>query len=441
MPHTQNKFSNINWLLWPFFALIFAAILSACAAGPKIKKTDSNKAEVAPQTLPANLSAAPVASITQRLDIKLNVQFDWWKLLRSPQLNTLIEQAFAANPTVEGAQNTLLAAQRSDIIRRGYFDAAIGVSDAGSGQGKLVFVRTPSDLSPSKFIGDAYYNFHTQQLAVGYIPELLRTAGPVGPSKVEAERRQLQMEATYRTLADNLIACALQEASLRAQMVTARKIVAIRLSLLAIARKRLTAGLVMRGEVEAQQLSAERSEQALLIIKGEFEQIHELLRLFIGIPRDANLPENFELTALRLSEELPLELPARLVEQRPDVRAAQLEMLPETAKYQSTVSAALRNEEDTLRAIYNESIELKAAGASEQDNLAALDFSRNQYAAGKADYRDVLAAEQNAQLAVLRLAQARATYLGNAIALYHALGGAWWNDTVSLEIAGELKRR
>lgn len=433
-----DNFLIVKRLLWPLPALALAVLLSGCAGRAPTKPSDSNKGTAAPQNTPV----IPPVSIAQRLDTKLNIQFDWWKLLQSPQLNMLIEQAFNAHPSVDSAQSILLKLQQSDIARLGFFHSAITVNDALHGENKLSLVQDLATPTDTKFIGDAYYDFHARQLTVGYVPEVLR-ASTLSLPKTEAELRQLQLEATYRTLASNLIACVIQEASLRAQMVAARKVAAIDQSLLAISRKQQRAGLVTQSNVAAQQASAERSAQALLIIKAQFEQTRELLHLLLGIAPDVDLPPTFELATLHLSEELPLELPAALVVQRPDVRAAQLDMQPTSVKYQTTENVALKNAEDTLHTIYNDAIALKAAAASEQDHLAMLESARKQYAAKTANYADLLAAEQNVQLARLRFAQVRARQLGNAIALYHAVGGAWWNtdNVVTLEIARELGKR
>lgn len=377
----------------------------------------------------------------QRLDTKLNIQFDWWKLLQSPQLNTLIEQSLNSYPDVDTAQAALLKTQQNGISRTGFFHAAAGISNAANMHDKPALAASPSNSADTKFIGVAYFALHTQQSASGYLPELLHSRElAAGPDQVEVELRRLQLEATYLTLASNLIACVLQESSLRAQMVAARKIAAIDQSLLVIARKQLKAGLVTQARVSVQQNTAERSAQALLALKEQFEQTRELLRLLLGLAPDADLPETFELDALHFPELLSLELPDTLIGQRPDVRAALLATQDSSAKYQSAVGFALSNVEDISLAIYNDAVALKAALAGEHDSAEALSSMRQQYSAHAANYLDMLAAEQNAQLAALRLAQARSRQLGNAVALYHALGGAWWNDTVTLEIAGELSQ-
>ena len=419
-------------LLGALAAIIISSILSGCAGTTPVKNAEPKKDTPAPQAMPE--------STAQRLDTKLNIQFDWWKLLQSPQLNALIEQGFNANPTVDGARGTLLKLQQNDISREGFFHSDISVSDAENGQGRLLFVQDVPVSDEAKFIGDANYNLHSGLLIVGYAPELLLSSRQGSPTSTQAEQMHLQLDATYRTLAGNLIASAVQEASLRAQMQAARKIVAIEQSLLVITQKHFKAGISTQMELATREQSVEFALQALQRLKKQYEQIRGVMHLLLNIPDEGELPESIDLTSLHLTSELPLELSAALIEQRPDVRAAQLEMQPANNKYQSTAEAALKDVENTLFAIHNDAITLRAAIASEGDNLMALETARKQYASTQTGYESVLICEQSVELASLRLAQARAKQLGNAIVLYHALGGGWWamDDDVRLEIDSEL---
>lgn len=405
-----------------------------CASNSPAKNSEINTANTTPKLLST--------SDGLRLDTKLNIQFDWWKLLQSPQINALIEQGINANPTVEGAQSALLKLQQNDISTEGYFNSAISVTDAENGQGRMLFVQDVPLPNEGKYIGDAYYDVHAWQLAVGFVPEMLRLNQQAGSSKTEAEMQNFQLEATYRTLADNLIASALQDASLRAQMVAARKIIAIEQSLLSYTRKRFDIGLATQLEVNVREQSVEFSTQALQRLKAQFEQIHIVLRLLLNVPAESELPELVDLASLNLTAQLPLELSAALIEQRPDVRAAQLEMLPANTRYQNTADTALKDVEKTLFAIHNDAIALKAAMASVQDNMASLELARKKYEASKQGYLQVLIAEQGVQFARLRSAQTQAKYMGNAVVLYHALGGGWWamEDAVRLEIDNELSQ-
>jgi outer membrane protein TolC len=423
-----------------FFALIIFALaitLPGCATNSKPVKSTAPLPFVSPQVTSPSIPT----STLQRLDTKLNIQFDWWKLLHSAQLNTLIEQTFSTHSDVESAQAALLATQQIDSLRTGFFQHTVTVVGAVNTQERPALGVITALPAEAKFIGAAYFDLRTSQFSTGYLPELLRPRERATSAAIEdAELRRLHLEATYLTISTNLIACVIDEASLRAQMIAARKIAAIDQSLLAIARKRLKAGLVTQAQFAAQQKSTELSGQALLTLKDQFEQTRGLLRTLLGLSPDGVMPELLDLASLHLPTELPLELPAVLIQQRPDVRAAQLELQITTVNYQNAVEIAAKNIQDIAQAIYNAGINLNTAAASEQDYLQMLASLRRHESAHNTKYQEVLVAEQNVQLAALRLAQARALYLGNAVALYHALGGAWWNDAVTLREANELTK-
>ena len=191
-------------------ALTLAAALSGCTTPTKPNKPATTVPVSAPPAVTAPLSA----STAQRLDTKLNIQFDWWKLLHSPQLNAFIDRAFSAHPSVEAAQTTLLKTQLSDAALAGYFYATVNINDTAD---HLTLTAATSNPSAGKFIRTTYFDLHTQQLSVGYLPDLLKLPDTPANSAAEFELRRLNLEATYLTLSSNLIACLIQEASLRAQ--------------------------------------------------------------------------------------------------------------------------------------------------------------------------------------------------------------------------------
>jgi outer membrane protein TolC len=423
--------------------LMITALLSGCASSSTKNNIDSNKANTDHAVLSTKSKKSTPEITSLRLDTKLNIQFDWWKILQSTQLNMLIDQLFDANPTDEDAQSVLLKLQQNEISREGYFYSSIIVSDGEKDQVHHLNVQDIPKTDEAKFIGEAYYDIHDWQFSVGYLPEMLRSNQKIATTKTEIDLHNLQMEAAYRTLADNFIACEIQEASLRAQMTAVRKIVAIEQNFLTSVQKRIKAGLEIPTEVVTREQSLEFSLQALQRLKDQFEQIRGAERIMLNVSADKDLPESIELAKLKLLETLPLELSASVIEQRPDVRAALMEMLPANTKYQTTADFALKNVESTLNAIHNDAISLKAADASQQQNMELLNATRNQYKTNLAKYQDVLLAEQGFQFATLRAAQERAKQLGNAVMLYHALGGSWWamNEAVKLELDSDLNHK
>jgi NodT family efflux transporter outer membrane factor (OMF) lipoprotein len=137
------------------------------------------------------------------------------------------------------------------------------------------------------------------------------------------EVQKLQLEATYITLASNVVAAALQESSLRAQLAATEKIVGINTETLGILRKQLSLGHVSGLEVAAQEAALAQAEQSVAPLQKQLEQTRDLIRVLVGNLPNEEVEEKFELTALHLPQELPLSLPSKIVEQRPDVRAAE----------------------------------------------------------------------------------------------------------------------
>jgi len=97
------------------------------------------------------------------------------------------------------------------------------------------------------------------------------------------------------------------------------------------------------------------------------------------------------------------------------------------AQYQATVLAAFQNVADTLHAIAADAPALATAEQAEAAAAAALALTQRQLDQGWTDRLALLAARQQQQQAAIARASARALQLGDAAALFEALGGAWWD--------------
>ena len=495
--------------------LLLLSILAGCAVGPDFKRPDAPRAAgYAPTKLISEPTAsAPVpAGESQRFDSKADIPSDWWTLFGSPQINSLVEHAFKASPDIASAQAALRAAQQNVIAQQGFFYPTIGVSYAPSRnklagnmggnspgvQGNGHIIQTYSNpAGPAPFNAPAYFNFHVAQLSVGYTPDVFGlNRRMVESAQSQLQSQKLQLEATYITLASNIVAAAIQEASLRAQIDATEKVVGINKELLELLRTQLKLGDVSNIDVAVVESALASAEQALAPMQMQLAQTRDMIRALAGNTPDEDVAEKFELSALHLPQDLPLTLPSRIVEQRPDVRAAEEQMhyasaqagvavanrLPQFAlmagvggmadtpawmfrsgggffnlaasvsqtifdggtlkarsraaeqaliqagaQYRSTVITALQNVADTLYTIQSDANVLKQAANSEQAAHTIAELTRKQYQLGAVNYQSQLNAEQNYQLAKINLIQAQSGRLGDTVALYHALGGGWWN--------------
>jgi len=148
------------------------------------------------------------------------------------------------------------------------------------------------------------------------------------------------LEATYITLASNVVGAAIQEAALRAQIEATQQIIAADEKSLQILRDQFQLGFAMRIDVAAQEAALAQAEAALPPLQKQLEQTRDQMRALIGhLPNDAD--ETFELNALQLPPELPVSLPAKIIDQRPDVRAAEAQLHAANAQVGVAVAAML----------------------------------------------------------------------------------------------------
>jgi NodT family efflux transporter outer membrane factor (OMF) lipoprotein len=335
--------------------LMLAALLCGCAVGPDFKRPEAPTAKsYAPVPLPDRTTDVP-GETAQRFDPKKDIPSDWWTMFQSPQLNALIERAFKANPGIEAAQAALRQARQSVVAQQGYFypTVQVGYSPsrnkiAGNYGGNSPGVQQNGDViqagstTGAPPVSPAYYNFHVAQLSVGYVPDVFGgNARQVESLRAQEEGQRYQLEATYITLASNIVAAAVQEASLRAQIAATEKIVKANQEILMIMKKQQELGYESGIDVAGQESALAQAEQALVPLSQQLEQTRDLIRALAGNSPDQDVSETFTLESLHLPEELPLSLPSRIVEQRPDVRMAEAQLHSASAQYGVAISNRL----------------------------------------------------------------------------------------------------
>ena len=139
----------------------------------------------------------------------------------------------------------------------------------------------------------------------------------------QADFQRFQLEATYLTLTSNVVAAAIQEASLRAQVSSTLSIIKIETEMLDQLHQQFKVGYAAGLDVAAQEAALAQVQQTLPPLQKQLAQDRDFLVALAGRFPDKELEEKFELAALSLPQELPVSLPSKLVEQRPDVRAAE----------------------------------------------------------------------------------------------------------------------
>ena len=329
-------------LLCYSLAIFPLILITGCTVGHDFKRPIAPTATgYAPtQTITAATASAPVSiGESQRFNSTADIPFDWWTLFQSPQINSLIQRAFKANPTLEAAQATLRQAQQNVVAQQGFFYPTVGASYSPSrtklagnmggnspgvqGNGNVISTQS-NPGGPAPYNAPVYYNYHVAQLTVGYVPDVFGlNRRQVESAESQRDAQKLQLEATYITLASNVVAAALQEASVRAQLDAMKRIVAINREMLELLHTQLKLGDVSGMDIAAQESSLASAEQSLTLLQKQLDQTRDLLRALVGNLPNEDIEEKIELSTLHLPQELPLSLPSKIIEQRPDVRAAE----------------------------------------------------------------------------------------------------------------------
>jgi NodT family efflux transporter outer membrane factor (OMF) lipoprotein len=336
-----------------------AGATCGCAVGPNYHKPEAPAgAGYTPAPLPEASASAPIhGGEVQHFAAGRDISFEWWELFQSPALDSLIKRAFQANPTITAAQAALTQAQELVYAQRGFFfptvaavtqaerhkvsgntnqSSTIGVQGNGTN-----LLPQGQDLNNFPHNQPSYYAFYTAELSVGFVPDVF--GGNRRQMESLAARRDAQrfaLEATYITLASNVVAAAIQEATLQAQIRATRQIIEADEKSLQILRDQFRLGFAMRIDVAAQEAALAQVRTALPPLLNQFEQTRDLMRALVGqLPNEED--PVFELDALQLPPELPVSLPAKIIEQRPDVRAAAAQLHAANAEVGVAVAAML----------------------------------------------------------------------------------------------------
>ena len=320
-------------------AALLASLLGGCVVGPNFHspappKVTGYTASALPETTVATPGVAGGAA--QRFVSGADIPADWWTLFHSQPLDALVREALANNPNLKAAQAALLAAHENTSATRG---ARLPQVSAGFG---VTRQKDPSgSLAPVPSNNSFLYTLATPQLSVSYVPDVFglnRRTAEAAAAQEQASR--YEMIATDITLSANVVAAAIEEASLEDQIEATRALIDIDRKMLGILQYQKKKGYAGGLDLAAQQAQLDQLEATLPPLAKQLDQQHNLLATLTGrFP--GNVPtEKLSLASLTLPSDLPVSLPSTLVAQRPDVLQAEANM--HAASAQVGVAAANR---------------------------------------------------------------------------------------------------
>jgi NodT family efflux transporter outer membrane factor (OMF) lipoprotein len=314
---------------WRTTALSIAVglALSACAVGPDFHAPEAPKVADArhpytPAPLPAMAaSSTSPAYVPQHFVDGQDISATWWEAFQSPALNALVQSALAHSPTVTAAQAALREAEEN--YRADYGSRVFPSVSASLQAGRTRYAIAQAEGIPAGTTG----NLFSAGLDLSYTLDIFGgNRRELEGVRAAIDYQRFQVEATWLSLTSSVVATAIQEASLRAQLKVTRDVVDNANQSLKVINAQVQLGALARGALLQQQtLIAQQQAQIPPLEKALAQTRHQLAVLAGRLPGDDGLP-TFDIDSLTLPRDLPVSLPSALVRQRPDVRASEAQL-------------------------------------------------------------------------------------------------------------------
>ena len=348
------------------------ALVAGCAVGPDFKApaapTDAGYSTSTDPLPKQTVSANVAGGAAQRLVDGQDIPGEWWSLYHSEPLNKLIETALKANPDLDAAQAALREAQENVLAGNGALYPTVTGTFSGS--------RQKSQLGG---FGSSLYSLYNVGPSLSYTIDIWgATRRNIESLEAKAEFQRFQLAASYLSLTANVVTAAITEASLRGQIQATEEVIRIETKSLETVRRQLSLGGVARADYLTQQSTLAATQATLPPLQKQLAQERNLIQVYAGRFPNQDAGEQFDLATLVLPEDLPVSLPSKLVEQRPDVQAAEKSLHAASAEIgvalanelpQLTITANIGLEAAQMAKLFRASSEVWGIGASATGTL------------------------------------------------------------------------
>ena len=461
------------------------SLLNACSIGPDFSRPT---ALVSTHYIKEPLVANTADGKEQKFTVGATIPSEWWKLFRSSQLNAVVNQAIANNPTLQASEASLRQSQDNLLAGYGVFYPRVDV-------GASAYRARNAPLQNGLNTPSSIFNVVTSSGTISYILDVFggeRRA--VEGLKAQSDYQNYMNKAAYVTLSANVVNACVAHAAYKAQIKATEQLIALENEQLHITQVQFDNGNADYTSILSTRTLIASNQASLAQIRQRLSQVDHLLATLEGVePFNVTLLD-VELAEISLPLDLPLSLPSDLVRQRPDILAAESQLhvasanigvatatmfpsfnlsatygvagngfgniggaagkfwsigpgitLPlfrggslkyarqaaidafqvSQANYRQTVLNAFAQVADNLNALKNDADALQAQSDAKRTSKEALDLLQANYQGGLVAYVDVLIAEIQFNQATIAYFQAVAQRHQDTVGLFVALGGGW----------------
>jgi NodT family efflux transporter outer membrane factor (OMF) lipoprotein len=302
----------------PWLGVILPLCCAGCLVGPDFS---SPSAPVAERWLESH---------NPSVDTRNQEYRDWWTVFHDPVLNRLIEVAYNQNLTLVDAGTRVLQARAELGVAIGEFYPQIQ-----QGRGSVTYIR-PSHSDTTQFPGSVTRNFWRDSLALTVNWEL-DFWGKFRRAIESADAAYLASIANYDyvlvTLLGNVATTYIGIRTLQTQIDIARDNVVKQKKALAIARARYEGGTATKLDVYQAENVLGQTESTIPQLTIQLNQGFNALAVLLGMPPQPMEPLLAGASGIPVPPKtVAVGIPADLVRRRPDIRAAELAAMSQSAQ-------------------------------------------------------------------------------------------------------------
>lgn len=296
-------------------ALTAALTLAGCAFAPPAKPPASPS--------PAHYTVAPtptdsanVDGVTQHFSLGERAVPEWWREYGNATLNAWVEEGLRNNPSLAATKHTLESAQQ--LLR-----AQVGAKMLPSLDGQAQSTRQRALGFPSFGPPTNLYDVYAGQLSLSYDFDIFgANRHGIEQTAAQVDQQSYEFDAAKRSLAANIVIAAINAASLEEQVRATEQISRLAHQQADLAERERGLGAASQDDVLSLREQAASTDTSLPPLRAQAQKARHALAVLLGRTPD-QAPTNLTLAELHLPQNVPVSVPSDLLQQRPDILAAQ----------------------------------------------------------------------------------------------------------------------
>jgi multidrug efflux system outer membrane protein len=251
----------------------------------------------------------------------------WWEVFQDQQLTAFLEEAITNSWDIKiAAARVLQAEAAARITRSQYFPSVSAGGDwATTRTSQTGPSKVPSGVNPQREYGDVFVGMNAYEVDLwGKLRRANEAARATLLATVEAENTVRQ------TLVAEVATAYLDLLELDLELQIAQNTYAARTNSLELTRSREQGGVASVQDVHQSRILVLTAEAAIIETRQRIEQQENLLCLLLG-RNPGPIARSVPLISQTRRAEVPAGLPSTLLERRPDVRAAEQQLVAANA--------------------------------------------------------------------------------------------------------------